>query len=196
MPLTDVQVRNAKPQDKPIKLFDGGGLYLSVQPTGGKWWRYKYRFLGKQKLLALGVYPDVSLAEARERHAQARKALAAGNDPSEAKKEAKRIAKLNSENTFEALAREWYEQRKHKWTTNYSHSRMERLENHAFPKLGNRPIAEIMVLEPLSVIRIVEKSGALDIWHTGFCRSRGKILSTPWQQGAHNEISRLIFGAR
>ena len=110
MPLTDVQVRNAKPQDKPVKLSDGGGLFLLLQPAGGKWWRYKYRFLGKEKLLALGSYPDVSLAEARERHVHARKALAAGSDPSEVKKEAKRILLLKHENNFEAIAREWYEQ--------------------------------------------------------------------------------------
>ena len=91
MPLTDVKVRNAKPEAKPYKLSDGGGLFLLVQPAGGKWWRYKYRFAGKEKLLALGSYPDVSLSDARERHSQARKALAAGNDPSEVKKEAKRL---------------------------------------------------------------------------------------------------------
>jgi len=80
MPLTDIAIRNAKPRDKAYKLADGGGLYLAVQPNGGKWWRYAYRFDGKQKLLALGVYPDTTLAEARERHAQARKMLSVGND--------------------------------------------------------------------------------------------------------------------
>src|SRR5476651_316168 len=97
MSLTDIAVRNAKPRAKPFKLSDGGGLFLLVQPTGGKWWRYKYRFAGKEKLLALGAYPDVSLADARERHAQARKVLAAGNDPGEAKKEAKRLVLLKHE---------------------------------------------------------------------------------------------------
>src|SRR5476649_2011416 len=101
MPLTDVVVRNAKPKDKAQKLTDGDGMFLYVHPNGGKYWRLQYRFAGKQKVLALGVYPDVSLSDARERRAQARKALAAGNDPSEVKKEAKRLAVLNSENTFE-----------------------------------------------------------------------------------------------
>ena len=87
MPLTDVAIRGAKPRDKAYKLSDGGGLFLWVQPSGGKWWRYKYRFLGKEKLLALGSYPDTSLAEVRERHAQARKTLAGGIDPGEARKE-------------------------------------------------------------------------------------------------------------
>ena len=115
MPLTDIAVRNAKPKTKPFKLSDGGGLFLWVQPAGGKWWRYKYRFAGREKLLAIGAYPDVSLAEARERHTAARKSLAAGIDPNEAKKEAKRQILIKSENTFEAIAREWYEQRKNKW---------------------------------------------------------------------------------
>ena len=161
--LTDTKVRNAKPQAKPVKLYDGGGLFLLVQPTGGKWWRYKYRFAGKEKLLALGAYPDVSVADAREHHLQARKALAAGNDPGQVKKEAKRLALLKSENTYEAVAREWYEQRKHKWTTGYTAAMMVRLERHMFPKLGNRPIADITAPELLSVVHVVEETGALDM---------------------------------
>ena len=163
MMLTDTAVRNAKPKEKMYRLFDGGGLYLEVLPSGGKYWRIKYRYAGTERRLALGVYPDVSLADAREHRAQARKILAAGNDPSEAKKEAKRQVILKHENNFEAIAREWYEQRKNKWTTNYSKSRMTRLENHVFPKLGNRPITDITAPELLSVIRVVEKDGALDM---------------------------------
>jgi len=139
--LTDTKVRNAKPSAKPYKLTDGGGLFLLVQPTGGKLWRYKYRFAGKEKKLALGIYPDVSLADARERHAQARKVLAAGKDPGEVKKAAKRMVLLNSENTYEAIARDWHEKRKHTWTPGYAESAMKRLENHMFPKLGKRPLA-------------------------------------------------------
>ena len=105
MPLTDSAIRNAKPKAKSFKLTDGGGLFLWIQPSGGKWWRYRYRFAGKQKLLALGVYPDVSLADAREQHTQARKVLAAGNDPGAVKKEVKRLAVLNSEHTFETIAK-------------------------------------------------------------------------------------------
>jgi len=163
MSLTDTAVRNAKPLAKPFKLADGGGLFLLVQPTGGKWWRYKYRFLGKEKLLALGSYPDVSLAQAREHHAQARKALAAGNDPNEVKKEAKRAAQLNSENTYEAVAREWHEHFKHKWTPGYADAAINRLQNHIFPKLGQRPIADITAPELLSVVRVIEKAGTLDM---------------------------------
>ena len=163
MPLTDKAIRNAQPKAKSFKLTDGGGLFLWIQPSGGKWWRYRYRFAGKQKLLALGVYPDVSLAEARERHAQARKTLAAGNDPGAVKKEVKRLAVLKSENTFETIAKEWCESKKHTWVTNYYEAMLVRLENHIFPKLGSRPITEINAQEFLSVVRVVEKSGALDL---------------------------------
>lgn len=163
MPLTDAAVRSAKAKNKPYKLSDGGGLFLWVQPSGGKWWRYKYRFAGKEKLLALGSYPDVSLAEVRERHAQARKVLANGIDPGEAKKEAKRLVLLKSVTTFEALSREWCESRKHKWVTKYGEAMITRLENHVFPRLGNRPIAEITAPELLAVLRVVEATGALDL---------------------------------
>src|SRR5580658_8663913 len=113
MALTDVKVRNAKPQAKPYKISDGEGMFLLVTPSGSKYWRFKYYFGGKEKLLALGVYPDVSLTDARERRIQARKAVAAGSDPSEVKREAKRVARLTGENSFEAIAREWYEKREH-----------------------------------------------------------------------------------
>ena len=163
MSLTDGKVRTAKPQDKPYKLSDSGGLFLLVQPTGGKWWRYKYRYAGKEKLLAIGAYPDVGLADAREQHIQARKVLAAGNDPSAVKKAAKRLMVLNSENTFEAVAREWHDQRKHEWVPSHAESVLGRLERHVFKKLGSRPIADIDAPELLSVFKIVEKSGALDM---------------------------------
>ena len=132
MPLTDTKLRNTKPAATPYKLADSGGLFLHVHPSGGKRWRYKYRFAGKEKLLSIGTYPEISLAEAREYHLQARKALAAGGDPSEIKKTAKRLAILNSENTYEAVAREFVEQRKHKWTPGYSMAALSRLENHMF----------------------------------------------------------------
>ena len=162
MSLSDAKVRNAKPQEKPYKITDGEGMFLLVTPSGSKYWRFKYLFAGKEKLLAFGVYPDVSLSDARERRAQARKALAVGNDPGEAKKEAKRLAVLRSENTFEAIALEWHEKRKHEWVPSHAEAVLTRLKRHVFPKLGNRPIAEINAPELLSVFRIVEKTGALD----------------------------------
>lgn len=165
MPLKDVQVRNAPLKAKPYKLFDGGGLFLLVQPTGGKWWRYKYRFAGKEKLLALGAYPDVGLADARKYHAQARKALAAGNDPGEVKKEAKRLTVLKGENTFEVVAREWHKSRKHGWTESYAGKVLKSLEADVFPKLGDRPIADISTPELLSVLRAVESRGVYETAH-------------------------------
>jgi len=120
----------------------------------------KYRFLGKEKLLALGVYPEVSLGEARERRAHARKLLATGVDPSEVKKAAKRQAILNSETTFEAVAREWHDHFKHKWTPQVVASSMRRLENHMFLKLGSRPIADITPPELLSLVPCYRKSAS------------------------------------
>ena len=188
MPLTDVTVRNVKPQDKPQKLTDGDGMFLFVHPNGGKYWRMQYRFAGKQKVLALGVYPEVSLADARDRRTDARKVLAAGNDPSEVKKEAKRLTILNSENTFEAIAREWHDHRKHEWVDSHAYSILVRLDRHAFKKLGSRPIADIDAPELLSVFKVVEKSGALNmaqriIQYTGqifmYAIATGRIKRNP-----------------
>lgn len=163
MPLTDTAIRKAVPRLKPFKLSDGGGLFLLVQPAGGKWWRYKYRFAGKERLLALGVYPDVSLADARQRHAEARKLVAAGIDPGDKKKETKRQALIRSDTSFEAVAREWHERRQHQWVPRYSANMLSRLEQHVFPNLGQRPISEISAPEFLSVMRVVEAAGALDL---------------------------------
>src|SRR5271156_5342678 len=136
--LSDAHARNAKPKPRPYKIADGEGLFLLVTPAGGKYWRLKYYFAGKEKLLALGVYPDVTLADARERRADARKALAAGNDPGEVKKEAKRIAILKSANSFETVAREWIEKRRHEWAETSATTALARLEQHILPKLGDR----------------------------------------------------------
>jgi integrase len=165
MPLTDIKVRNAKPGAKPTKIFDGGGLFLLIQPQGGKCWRYKYRVGGKEKLLALGTYPEVNLAAARERHRDARKALADGKDPADVKREAKRIDKLKALNTFEAIAREWHKERKHGWTPKHAEQIMTRMEANLFPKLGNRPITQITAADLLDVARIIEARGAHDIAH-------------------------------
>src|SRR5438067_6130469 len=110
MSLSDARVRNAKPRTKPYKIADGEGLFLLVTPSGSKYWRLKYFFAGKEKLLALGVYPEVTLADARDRRAEARKVLAAGDDPGEVKKEVKRQVTLRYANVFEAVAREWFEE--------------------------------------------------------------------------------------
>ena len=120
MPLTNAAILNAKPKAKPYKLTDGDGMFLFVHPNGSKYWRLKYRYANKEKILALGVYPEVNLADARERRMQARKVLATGRDPGEAKKEAKRLTLEKHENTFEVVAREWHQNRLAKWTPLYA----------------------------------------------------------------------------
>jgi integrase len=162
--LSDATVRNAKPKHRPYKMSDGEGLFLLITPSGGKYWRLKYFFAGKEKLLALGVYPDVSLGDARERRAQARKALAAGNDPAEVKKEAKRLILQRHENTFETVAREWHGIRTPKWTPKYAMKTLRYLERHMFPKIGTRPIADITTHELLATMRKIETRGA-DLAH-------------------------------
>ena len=160
--LSDAKARNAKPKAKAYKIADGDGLFLVVMPTGSKYWRFKYFYAGKEKLLALGVYPDVSLADARERRTQARKILAAGNDPGQIKKEAKRLQTLQSSNSFEVVAREWLENRSHEWVPSTTETRRTRLERLILPKLGTRPISDITPPEVLSMLRAVEARGTLD----------------------------------
>jgi integrase len=162
MSLSDAKARNSKPKTKPYKIADGEGLFLLITPSGSKYWRLKYFFAGKEKLLALGIYPQVTLSDAREKRAQARKILAAGKDPGEVKKAAKRLATINNANTFEAIAREWFEKRKHEWATSSSVSVLSRLEQHILPKMGSRPIAEITAPEVLEMLRVVEAKGTLE----------------------------------
>ncbi len=165
MSLTDIVCKNIKPSEKARKISDEKGLYLEVVPKGSKYWRMKYRFANKENRLSFGVYPEVSLAEARERRDEARKMLRNGVDPSQAKKEAKQINKLKSENSFYQIANEWHETKKSSWTPRHAHYVIRRLEADVFPALGDRPINEIKPPELLSVIRDIEKRGALDISH-------------------------------
>lgn len=165
MPLSDTAIRNAKPADKPRKLADGGGLYIEVAPSGGKWWRFKYRFDGKEKRLSLGVYPDVGLKEAREKHAEARKLLAAGVDPSANKKAVKAARGDRAANSLEVVAREWYASRAPSWKENHSSKIIRRLEVDIFPWLGTRPITEISAPDLLTVLRRIESRGALETAH-------------------------------
>lgn len=165
MPLTNTAVRNAKPSDKIKKMFDGGGLYLQVTPSGGKWWRLKYRINGKEKLLSLGVYPDVSLKEAREKRDDARKLIANDIDPSEQRK-AKKVSTLErEENSFEVVAREWYAKHSPNWSDSHGERIIRRLERDIFPWLGSKPIAEITPPMLLGAIRRIEERGALETAH-------------------------------
>lgn len=163
--LTDMTAKNAKAQTKLYRLFDGQGLYLEINPNGGKYWRLKYRFAGKEKRLALGVYPEVSLGKAREKQDQARKLLANGIDPSQAKKEARLEQTANVENSFETVAREWHSNQRLSWTERHSDYVLRRLETDIFPALGTRPINEIVAPELLSALRKIELRGAIDITH-------------------------------
>ncbi|HHV7524485.1 TPA: tyrosine-type recombinase/integrase [Burkholderia orbicola] len=160
MPLTDTAIRNAKPADKPVRLFDGGGLYLEIAPSGGKWWRLKYRFGGKEKRYSLGVYPEVTLATARKKRDEAREKLAAGIDPGEAKKAEKRASLLAAANSFEVVARGWMDERKTTVEPAQHDKTLARMENDVFPWLGKRPIAEIDAPEILVVLKRVDGRGA------------------------------------
>lgn len=163
MPLTAKACQAAQPKEKPYKLADGGGMYLEVMPNGSKYWRLKYRWLGKEKRLAFGVFPEVTLAEAREKREETRKLLAKGTDPSEAKKQEKRQAVIDANNTFQSVALEWMDVQKDRWSQGYTQKTLRRLEMHVFPYIGNRPISQITPPELLECLRKVEKTGALDM---------------------------------
>ena len=163
MRLTDIVVRKAKPTDKTQRLFDGGGLYLEITPAGGKRWRQKYRFAGKEKLLAHGTYPDVSLAEARERRDKARKLLANGVDPGQHRQAEKAAGAERAANSFEVVAREWLTKRD--WVPNYTAKVTAWLENDVFPYIGGRPVAELTAPEVLRVGRRIEDRGAIESAH-------------------------------
>ncbi|MCD1125606.1 tyrosine-type recombinase/integrase [Jinshanibacter sp. LJY008] len=162
MKLTARQVDTAKPKDKSYKLSDGGGLYLEVSVNGSRYWRMKYRFAGKEKRLSFGVYPDISLANAREKREAAKKILAAGNDPGEVKKAEKLAQKQLTENTFEAIAREWHTSKADRWSIRYRDEIISTFESDIFPFIGKRPITEIKPMELLEALRRMEKRGALE----------------------------------
>lgn len=165
MALTDTAIRSAKPSEKPIRLFDGGGLYLEVSPAGGKLWRFKYRFEAKEKRLSLGVYPGVSLAKARVRREEARKLLADGIDPSEHRKAAKASRSDRAANSFEVVTREWYAKFSPDWAECHGERIIRRFERDIFPWIGGKPIADVAAPELLAVVRRIESRGALETAH-------------------------------
>jgi Arm DNA-binding domain len=166
MPLSDLAIRRSQPTDKPQKLSDGGGLYLLVTPAGAKYWRLKYRFAGKEKLLALGVvYPEITLARARDRRSEARFLLTSGVDPSEHRKASRAALEGLAANGFEVVAREWFGKFSTRWSASHAGKIIGRLERDLFPWLGSRPIAEIKAPELLSCLRRIENRGALETAH-------------------------------
>ena len=192
MKLNDTQCKNAKPNDLPSKapkkLADGQGLYLWVMPNGAKYWRLAYRYNGKQKTQALGVYPEISLKEAREKRSEARSMLAAKKDPSLERKKEKALALNSSDNTFEAVARAWHENRQVRWTQGYAQDVIKRLEADIFPELGSYPIADVNAALVLRSIRKIEERGALEVAKRQlqkcgeifrFALAEGKVESDP-----------------
>src|SRR5680860_412475 len=173
MSLTDTTVRNVKAEAKATKLFDGGGLFLLVAPSGGKWWRLKYRFGGKAKLLSLGTYPAVSLKDARAKRDALRAQLAAGIDPGQARKAEK--ATRGGANSFEAVAREWIGKYAPTWAESHSTKVIWRLERDVFPWLGVRPVGSVTASELLAVLRRIESRGALETAHRAL-RNSGQVF--------------------
>lgn len=171
MALSDLSIRNAKPSDKPYKLPDEKGLFLLIHPNGSKYWRQKYRFNGKEKLLAFGVYPDISLKDARARRDDARKLLANGIDPGEAKKAQKAAGMERAANSFEVVAREWFSKNRDTWAPSHADKIITRLERDVFPWLGSKATTDISAPDVLAVLHRIEKRGTLDTAH----RAKGNI---------------------
>jgi integrase len=165
MPLTDTAIKKAKPEAKQRKLYDERGLFLLISPKGGKWWRFKYQFDGKEKLLSLGTYPDTSLKDARERRDEARKQVAAGIDPGEHRKAAKSAQYAKQANSFEVVAREWHAKHSPNWAPSHGDRIIRRLERDIFPWIGGNPIADIDAPRLLEVIRRIEQRGAQETAH-------------------------------
>ena len=163
MELTDTEIKKAKAKEKAYSMGDGGGLYLWVKPTGGKLWRWSYRFDGKEKLMSLGKYPDVSLAQARERHSEARKLFATGVDPMAQRKAEKTAEKAAIENSFQSVAAQWLQH----WQDGKSPRHVEyikrRMDADILPRLGPRPIAEIEAPELVAMANAIQDRGARDI---------------------------------
>jgi integrase len=165
MLLTDTAIRQIQPKDKPFKVFDERGLFLLVTPAGGKWWRFKYRRDGREKQLSLGTYPDVSLKSARKRRDEAREQVAENIDPSAHRKAQKSVRADRAANSFEIVAREWFEKYSTTWAANHGPRIIRRLERDIFPYMGARPVAEIKAQDLLAVIRRIEGRGVLETAH-------------------------------
>ncbi|WP_145481945.1 tyrosine-type recombinase/integrase [Yersinia rohdei] len=160
MALTDVKIRPAKPDEKPYKLADSGNMFLLVHPNGSRYWRLRYRFLGKEKTLALGVYPEVSLSEAREKRDEARKLITGNIDPCEQKRAKKSVPDIA--HTFEAIARQWYNSNK-KWSESHSEKTLKSLETHVFPFIGSRDITTLKTPDLLVPVKAAEAKEIYEI---------------------------------
>ncbi len=195
MLLTDIAIRKAKPKAKSYKVFDGGGLYLEVAPSGGKWWRYKYRFEDKENRLSLGTYPDTSLKEARLKHSQTRKLLAKGVDPSENRKAKKRASLDSSENSFEVVAREWLAFYMKNKAASHREKVIRRFERFLFPWLGSKPIADITPPQVLEAVKRIESLGSFETAHRTL-QACGQVFKYAVQTGrAVRDVTTDLKGA-
>jgi integrase len=193
--LSKLLIDKTKSQAKNVRLSDGRGMYLEITPNGGKWWRFKYRIDGKEKRISLGVYPDVGLAEARDKREQARKLLAAGVDPGEHRKAEKIAVVENPENTFQAVAREWFDMFSKPWAKGHADKIIRRLELYIFPWLGARPIKAITAQELLAVLRRIEGRGANETAHRAM-QVCGRVFRYAVATGrAERDPSRDLSGA-
>ena len=165
VPLTDIQVNKAKPKDKDYNIYDGGGLFLLVTTTGGKLWRFKYRFNGKERRVAFGSYPEISLADARKRREEARRLVANDIDPGEVKKAQKQAGEDRAANSFEVIAREWYSRFQNQWTPGHAVKLLSRMEREIFPYIGAMPIEDVKALDVLKVLKRIESRGLLETAH-------------------------------
>lgn len=161
LPLTDIGCKSAKPKDKPYKIFDGGGLYLQIEPTGSKLWRLKYIFQGKPGLMSFGAYPSVSMTEARAKRTEAKQRIKEGIDPAQDRRQKKRAAEQL--NNFKALALDWHSKQSPRWTKKHSAQVLNSLQVDVFPMLGNADPGTIKPGEVLDTIRMIEKRGAHEI---------------------------------
>lgn len=203
MSLTDTAIRNAKPgintqgsvTDKPYRMYDSSGLYLEVSPSGGKWWRLKYRVDGKEKRLSLGTYPDVGLKDARQKRDDIRKQLANGIDPGEHRKAVKVARTEMAANSFEIIAREWFAKFSPAWAKGHAEKLIRRLERDVFPWLGKKPITAIKPPEVLSVLQRIESRGAIETAHRTK-QNIGQVIRFAIQTGrAETDPTQSLKGA-
>jgi integrase len=165
MPLSDTAIRNAKPGAKPVKMTDGGGMYLLLNPNGSRWWRFDYRFDGRRKTLSMGTYPDTGLKDAHDKRDEARKLVAAGVDPGAQRKAVKAAGLDRAANSFEVVAREWLALKQREWTPGQYAKEHDRLENHAFPWIGHQPVADLGVAEIRPLLAHIVKRGHIEQAH-------------------------------
>jgi integrase len=195
--LSATAINNAKPKDKPYKLADEKGLYLFIQATGSKLWRFDYRFLGKRKTLALGSYPDVSLSHARDKRDKARSLLASDPpiDPSENKKAEKASQQSNCENSFEVIAREWWQTHMKNKAASHKDKVIRRFELYLFPWIGSKPVADITAPQMLQVVKRIETLNKLETAHRAL-QTAGQVFRYAVQTGrAIRDITVDLKGA-